>query len=587
MPTRQLPKEPSLEHLRKQAKRLRRGVSERNAESLALVREFHPRADQAIAGFTLADAQLALARSYRFPSWARLKEHLAAIAPFVWNPPQLSTSPPPAEIFIRLACLIYGDWHRSNPDRARRLLADHPGLQKTSLYTASAAGDVDAVRSFIERDPALINTTGGPLTWAPLLYACYSRMDGTTPEWSTVEVARLLLAHGADPNAGFLWGANYLFTALTGVFGEGEDNMNQLPHPHCLELATLLLDAGADPNDSQTLYNRHFKPNDDHLKLLLSYGLGQDKGGPWYRRLAAVSTTPAQLLTEELATAVGKRYRQRVELLVEHGVDVNTPSLRDGRTPYESALRNGDHEMAAYLEQHGATKVALDPIETFALACIAGRRDEVRARLAADPSLVDRIGPHGRVALIHRAVGARQHDGIRLVIELGIDINSMERGTGFDRSPLHNAAAFGDLETVTLLIGLGADPQLRDVTFGGTAMGWAQYGQKRDVIEYLMPQATLWDAVQCDGVERVEAILRATPSAADTPDPKGYPAVFYLHPELTRFDEMTRVLVAHGADLNARAPDGITPLDRALAHGWTDMAERLRACGARTSAEMG
>ena len=28
----------------------------------------------------------------------------------------------------------------------------------------------------------------------------------------------------------------------------------------------LLLDAGADPNDSQVLYNRHFKDNDDHLK---------------------------------------------------------------------------------------------------------------------------------------------------------------------------------------------------------------------------------------------------------------------------------------------------------------------------------
>ena len=79
-----------------------------------------------------------------------------------------------------------------------------------------------------------MNAKGGPLDWEPLLYACYSRMDGARTDWSTLEVARLLLAHGADPNAGFLWGANYVFTALTGAFGEGEDNMNQLPHPHCL-----------------------------------------------------------------------------------------------------------------------------------------------------------------------------------------------------------------------------------------------------------------------------------------------------------------------------------------------------------------
>jgi ankyrin repeat protein len=587
MPTRQLPEEPSLEHLRKQAKRLRRGVSAGDAESLALVKEFHPHAERAIGVFTLADAQLTIARSYRFPSWARMKEHLALIAPYVWNTPRLPVSPPPADVFIRLACLIYGDWHRANPDRARRLLADHPDVQKTSIYTASAAGDVDAARSFIDRDPALINAKGGPLNWEPLLYACYSRMDGTTSDWSTVEVARLLLARGADPNAGFLWGANYLFTALTGAFGEGEDNMNQLPHPHCLALATLLLDAGADPNDSQTLYNRHFKPNDDHLKLLLSYGLGKNPGGPWYTRLAAVSTTPSQLLTEELATAVGKHFVRRVELLVEHGVDVNTPSLRSGRTPYEIALRNGDRAMTTYLEEHGAKKVELDPLETFAIACIAGRRDEVRARLAEDPSLLDRLDAHGRVSLIHRAAQTRRHDSIRLVLDLGIDINSMERGTGYDRTPLHNAAAFGDLDTVKFLIGLGADQQLRDFTFGGTAMGWARYGQQHEVIRYLMPQATLWDAVQCDGVERAEAILRETPSAANAPDPNGYSAAFYLHPELTRLDEMIRVLIAHGLDLNTRGPDGIGPLDRAIARGWTEFADRLRTYGAKTTAELG
>src|SRR6185503_5580279 len=110
------------------------------------------------------------------------------------------------------------------------------------------------------------------------------------------------------------------------------------------------------------------------------------------------------------------------------------------------------------------------------------------------------------------AVNARQRDGIRLVVELGIDINSMEHDTGYDRTPLHNAAGFGDLDLVRLLIGLGADPQLRDRTFGGTAMGWAQYGQRRDIIEYLMPEATLWDAVQCDGVERVDALLRENPA---------------------------------------------------------------------------
>ena len=51
-----------------------------------------------------------------------------------------------------------------------------------------------------------------------------------------IEIARLLLAHGADPNAGYLWqGLPSPFTALTGVFGRGEGD--QPPHPNRVALA--------------------------------------------------------------------------------------------------------------------------------------------------------------------------------------------------------------------------------------------------------------------------------------------------------------------------------------------------------------
>ena len=112
---------------------------------------------------------------------------------------------------------------------------------------------------------------------------------------STLEVARLLIAAGADPSAGFLWRGNVPpFTALTGAFGDGEDGTNQPPHRDRDALARLLLEAGADPNDEQTLYNRHFRPDDGHLELLLAYGLGQDKGGPWFRRLGDRLHSPAR-----------------------------------------------------------------------------------------------------------------------------------------------------------------------------------------------------------------------------------------------------------------------------------------------------
>src|SRR5262245_2372772 len=238
----QLPNDPSFEHLRKEAKRLSKTDN-----------------------LQLAQAQFAVARKYGFSSWTAIKRHLTEIAPFVWNAPPLpDASKPLDERFVHLACLTYSHWHRSNPAHAQRLVVDHPEVAELSIYTAAAAGHVAAVRGFIEADRGLISQKGGPLKWDPLLYACYSRMPDNGADRSSLEVARLLLANGADPNAGFLYDANYAFTALTGAFGEGEDGINQLPHPRAFELAALLLDAGADPNDSQAIYNKHFRPDDEH-----------------------------------------------------------------------------------------------------------------------------------------------------------------------------------------------------------------------------------------------------------------------------------------------------------------------------------
>jgi hypothetical protein len=65
MPTRNLPNSPRLEHLKNQAKSLLKQVRAEDPEAVALAAEFHPVS-------TLADAQVAIARSYGFASWPRL-----------------------------------------------------------------------------------------------------------------------------------------------------------------------------------------------------------------------------------------------------------------------------------------------------------------------------------------------------------------------------------------------------------------------------------------------------------------------------------------------------------------------------------
>ena len=580
MPTCPLPNDPSLEHLRKEAKRLAQRVRAGDAAAIAQVREFHPRAAEAMTQFALTDAQLAIARRYGFASWPKLKAHLTAIEPFAWHtPPPQSGAAPLDEVFVRLACLVYGAWHGSNIAKAERLLRENPGLASATIYTAAAAGDVDAVLAAIHRDPALVNAKGGPLNWQPLLYACYSRLDDVPPKRSSLEVARVLLARGADPNAGFLWNGTYPFTALTGAFGRGEDNMNELPHPRCDALARLLLDAGADPNDTQALYNRHFEPNDDHLRLLFSYGLGRDHRGPWIR-LVPPSFSLSTMLAEQLCWAALHGLADRVKLLVEHGVDVNAPSPRDGRTAYEQAVLNGHPAIAEYLAQHGAARIVLGRDDSFALACIAGRRDEVQIMLAEDPALLDRLGYEGRVALLHRAVEARRLDGVKLLVELGADVNGMIAHTGLDRGALHNAAGGGDLDMVKLLIVLGADPALHDYPFHSTPIGWARYGQHEPVVDYLARFATIFDAVRCDAVARVVELLLQDPSLANAMDEDSDPLVFYLHPEMSRLEEIIGLLTAHGTDLDAPNRQGQTLLGLATARGWMDFADVLRAHGA-------
>ncbi|MET0620899.1 MAG: ankyrin repeat domain-containing protein [Thermoanaerobaculia bacterium] len=493
MPVSPLPENPSLENLRHRAKGLLEEVRAGRPEALARIREFHPKGEAAAAALVLSGAQLVLARSYGFSSWPKLKRHVETIAPFRFDPTADVENAPgsAADTFVRLACLDYGRWQRSDLPKAQAMVEAEPAICASSIFAASAAGDVPAARAMLDRQPELARARGGPFGWEPLLYACYSRLgDSARRSTSTLEVARLLLERGADPNAGFLWQGNLPpFTALTGAFGEGEGGASQPAHPRRDELARLLLDAGADPNDGQTLYNRHFREEDGHLRLLFEYGLSGDRGGPWYRRFSDRLTSPARLLVEELWSAARRGFAGRVRLLVEHGADVNMPGLRDGRTPYEAAVLAGNAGIAAYLRAHGAREVPLDPGDAFAAAVVSGRREEALSLLKKHPGLPGALGLHGRMQLLQRAVEAAQLDGVRLMAELGFEISGITRhdgvGVSLAATPLHNAAWIGNLPMVRLLIELGADPNLRDPNHDATPLGWAEYNGQTEVARYL------------------------------------------------------------------------------------------------------
>ena len=248
----------NLDHLKKQAKDLIRLYRQRDPTALARFRRALPAAaghsDDHIVSLDLRlhDAQSCVARDHGFVSWQDLRRYLDA----QWAPRAERD-----HRVVRWLQLVYsgdidGTTNRANPRVAIRLLAESPDLVAASPYLACAIGAEDLLRRATQEDPAWVNRPGGPLKLPPLVAVTHSSLL-LVPEFRARlhRCARLLLAAGADPNQriGNRWppasvsepdDSNPL-SALYGAAGSNNDP----------ELAKLLLDAGADPDDGESLYH--------------------------------------------------------------------------------------------------------------------------------------------------------------------------------------------------------------------------------------------------------------------------------------------------------------------------------------------
>jgi hypothetical protein len=365
----------NLDALRKEAKRWRKAIEAGDADATAryaaAVRDPRPAPK-------LREVQHALAREYGFASWAALKQevedrvrsHAACVVLFLEKSAHRYSVAPGTE--------TWGNYERDTPARgarAARLLARYPEIARGSLHTAVAAGDVDAVRDFLQKEPALADKRGGPDGWTPLLRLAYTRLPTPAAETNTVEIARLLLDHGADPRAQWSDGQNP-FKVLTGVIGSGEGG--QSAHPQAEALARLLISRGADPLDGQALYNTSLGADGAFwLDLLWSESEKRGESARWRESVPGLVGPGLDYL---LGNAV-PRHPNRVAWLVAHGARADALNAYSKRPIVRDAAAAGRQDLVDLLVAHGAERPQLDDKEQF-LAAAMQRDTETLRRLA-------------------------------------------------------------------------------------------------------------------------------------------------------------------------------------------------------------
>jgi uncharacterized protein len=286
----------------------------------------------------LRDVQLALAREFGFRGWTALRQALDDLAL------QRRSYAERVDLILRSAT-----W-QGDRITAARILARWPEISAANLYTAVSTGNLAEGQRRFAADPTAATRRGGPLDREPLLYLAYARLPGG--ESHGLEIARALLDYGADPNA--RWSDRWLnpFTVLTGVIGkEGEGD--QPPHPQATKLAALLIDRGADPYDTQALYNTSITDDDtDWLDFLWAQSERHGRHQAWRTvpKTALIGGgVPLSALDYLLGNAASANHLQRAQWLLVVGADPNSLHAYSKRPQREEALIQGYEEMAALL----------------------------------------------------------------------------------------------------------------------------------------------------------------------------------------------------------------------------------------------
>jgi ankyrin repeat protein len=553
--SRQLPPNPNLEQLKKQAKALLKLQQTADSEALTRIRENHPRwknlsqEQAAVSQFALADAQLVIANEYGFASWSKLQSHVKAL--------QAASST--AEVIA-------------------------------SLRYAAGKGDLGRLNALLDAHPDLIDERGGEGVRTPLHQAVFGNSEAAV---------KLLLDRGANPN----------------IRCEGDNAypLHFAVEKHRFAIIRLLVEHGADTIGEGDYHElgvigwatawSYIQPNREIVAYLLAHGAR-------HNIFSAVAMGEAEVIRElvtrtpndlerrmngttmrsmPLHLAVMKNQPAAVTTLLDLGA--NMEAIDEARfSALDLAAFEGRHELVQLLLDRGA-KVRLPA------AVALHRHADVERLLRQDPGTLKLGGRWGR--LIVRASERAPGDVIETLIRHGAAVNvrddpktAIDSTSGY--TPLHAAAWHGNVSAIDVLMKHGADVRAREEKYHGTPAGWADYSDHKEARDLILRgPIDIIEAVQYDMPQRVKAVLEEDPTALNRAfrdyglfPSDAQPWHTPLAYAVTRGrEEIVRLLIERGAIAALRSPAGETLSWIAQKAGHRDIALILDKAAGRTKPE--
>ncbi len=436
----------NLEQQRKRAKDLRRGHRDRNLEAAVRVARHLPRARNQSAEevlrstLTLSEAQFVVAREAGFSSWPKLKHHIEE---------STLSGADLGELIINAA--FAGD-----DDAVRAMLARDPAPARGSIHVAAAVADVQAVLALLNADPPLAGRRSGKRNWPPLLYLCCSRYRRAEHDAASarLRIAKRLIELGADVNAAGLE-LGYIAPCVNQMFDEHEWRPidGAAGRAGSTDLVRLLLDAGADLNQtSETVSQAVRSGNIEVLELLLEAG-----PQPWWQvgwalkacvllektgmaRILVRYLEPSRIPETALREAIRlQRHPDLIEVLLGDDTD-NQLTLSIWRRAYSAAVRYGHRGAVDALRRRGIDDSVLSDVDRAIAACINGGRAELHGLLPLDED------DHRMLAW---AIRTGRNNAVPLLLQIGLDPNVPDKD---GETPLHLAVHAGSIETVDVLL---------------------------------------------------------------------------------------------------------------------------------------